>query len=249
MSEQTPTPPDHKVAVATKTLLEEVKSWEIVATLSLLVFTTTLAYEAGYVAVWQVPLELIAFTPENAAFVFVTLLIIGLVSACALNAARDWKWLYVPLGLGFLGLFVYSLIKIHDTYGGLALSVLAAGVAYTIWAGNVLRHNQPLGTLQRRALALMGKVGLILSALLVALPIIGFGAGFWMAGSKEEFLVAGKNPEWVIIRNYGSRCICAEFKRGKSQATLKPGFRLIDLSNGTAPKIKREHLGGLVSQQ
>lgn len=51
-------------------LLEESRGWDIVAFLGLLTFVTTIAYECGIASCWDIPIEFVSFSAENALGIF-----------------------------------------------------------------------------------------------------------------------------------------------------------------------------------
>ena len=237
--------PDKKPPFA-KPLTEILKDWEIVAYLTLLTYITTLAFETGFTSYWNVPFELISFTPKNAVQIFLLLAVVGAMSGLAINASTDLEKFGIFLFIVLVLLLIFGGTVLYKIFGGLAIFLFLLILAYDALIVSVIFFSFHPSRFFEQVTEILKQEGLVLVGLLITIPIVALTLGYGRAMIyNKDFLVVDREPELVVIRMYGSTGLCAEFKRGpgKREATLSNGFQLVELSGPNPPKIQVEHLG------
>ncbi|HEY4360606.1 MAG TPA: hypothetical protein VGN17_06540 [Bryobacteraceae bacterium] len=216
--------------------------WDLAAFLTLLTFITTLSYEAGYVSYWGLPFEVVQFTPENAFRVFLTLLIVGLYLGVAVMTAVGTKWYRALMRIVVPVIALALMVWIGTHYGFLADLLFFSGLAYVVWVLQILTGAEEKVGGAKWIWDALGQTGLVLSVLLLAVPFGGVAAGMMAAGEQEEFLTLDSQPKMVVLRKYGSDCVCGTLGPDK-ELRLLPGFRLVELNKEDGPAIRKERLG------
>ena len=221
--------------------------WEFVAYMGLLVFLCTMSYELGYAYYWHMPFGVVAFRPENAFSVFLGLFLLGCFGWFPINAmlSKETNRWFKTLILGSTILIVLLLsIRLMFHFGAL-LSVMALLIlAFTFWALSTAFF---LGWTREEwdahAMRIFGRVGLVLAALLFFLPMCASLFGYSQAGGRTVFLVLDSEPELVVLRMFGTDCVCGTLDPNAKQPQLENSFKIISLGDKDGPSLRLKEIG------
>jgi hypothetical protein len=225
-------------------------------------------FEAGYAAVFGIPVQFITLGLTNVfvvggslLLITLTLLIIADLATMALRQSENpiYRRLstLAPLFFASLGLFLLEVgTPLQSALIGLLagwLFILLIQFVFPILSqrGESTYHDKLLaqelhdarmGGLLRNIARRYGGVYQLIYFLALVL-FVTYYAGQADAFRERTFLVTESVPESVVLRIYGDEMICAPFDR--STRTVEPRFTLLRLSANSIPSLRREQIGPL----
>lgn len=223
-------------------LLQDLKAWDVVAFLGLLILITTLAYEYGRAAYWGFPAELVQFTSENALATFVRLAAFSLLGFWIILICRHWKWYRIFVGLLCALVAVLGSVRIVELWGLLGLVLALAGIAYSTFGLTALwKPNESAwtATLHRT----LGKGGIALSVVMILVPYAGLALGYASALYQRDFIVATTATRRIVLATYGSNAVCATLNDDQTGRWISKSFSVVDLSSDQVGNVTTEHVG------
>jgi hypothetical protein len=220
------------------TFLSELRSWELVAFLGLLMYITTLGFEYGVAAYWGFSRELVSFSPENAFGVFLALVMIAVAIWMIYTFFPKPKSNKVQLIVYMSGYITVAAVIFFFLRP--RMTMLGDYASNLMWLSFVASYLTMTILLVDRAKvmsAFIPRAILVYIFCLTAIPWFAVGAGYYLAGRQHEFIVIDRQPPTVVLRRYGSDYVTAVLR---GDGALEKGFRVIELSDVTETLTMRK---------
>ena len=229
--------------------------------LSVGAYAATFAFEMGYCAHFQVPLELISIDTINflqfgvvAALVAYYGFIIANYAVTILSCESVKKCKHSGPIQSLVSLGAPALLAIAATRGDLKVSIVVVAVAISFTLAEILersvkrRHPEAKDDdngfpLIRRAAESLGRRGYTTAVIAVGFVILSYFIGVSRASQQVEFLVCGDKPPLAVLRVYGDSIICASFN--PTNRVVEPRFVFLEKKGSIERSFELKKIGPL----